>query len=173
MAGIKINFSEVEGGFEPLPEGSYEVIIERVEVRESNSSDNDYLNWEFKVTEDDFEERRLWMITSLSPKALFRLKDNFLALGVLEEDEDMELEWEDDIDITPKEGPRLIEPELEGLACTVTVGNEVYEGRERNKVVDLQAADAPKPRAGAKKAGSKTATKPKAGAKAGGRRKLR
>lgn len=137
MAGVKINFAEVESSFEPLPEGRYECVIEKVEVRDSKSSDNDYLNWELNVLDDEYEGRKLWMITSLSPKALFRLKDVFLALGVIEEDEELDLEWEDDVDIQQQEGPLVTNPELEGLACIAVVVNEMYESRERNRVNEL------------------------------------
>ena len=89
--GIKINFADIQGGFEPLPEGEYEVVVETVEVRESGSSDNDYLSWELKVLDDEFEGRRLWMITSLGPKALWKLKDTLIALGVIEGDDEIEL----------------------------------------------------------------------------------
>lgn len=137
MPGIKVNFAEVESSFEPLPEGRYECIVETVEVRESKSSDNDYLNWEMKVTDGEFEDRRLWMITSLSERALFRLKDTFLALGVIEEDDEIDIEWDDDTDITPQEGPVLTNPEVIGLACIAVVTNEVYEGKERNRVNEI------------------------------------
>lgn len=137
MAGIKVNFAEVESSFEPLPEGRYECIVETVEVRESKSSDNDYLNWELKVLDDEHEGRRLWMITSLSEKALFRLKDTFLALGVIEEDDEVDIEWEDDVDITPQEGPVVTNPEVIGIACIAVVTNEVYDGRERNRVNEI------------------------------------
>lgn len=182
MGGLRINFAEVESSFEPLPEGQYEVVIETVEVRESKSSDNDYLNWQFKVLDDEYEGRMLWMITSLSERALFRLKDVFLALGVIEEDEEIDIEWEEGVDITPQEGPRLINPEVEGLACIAVVTNEMYDGRERNRVNELLESGAPAPTrkaSSAKKSssngGSKSAAKKSAGKKAaGGRtRKLR
>jgi len=140
--GTKINFAEIEGGFEPVPEGRYPVIIERIEVRESKSSDNDYLNWEMKITDDEYEGQRLWMITSLSPRALFRLKDIFMSLGIIEgEEEDFALDWEDDVDITPKEGPLLTDPDLDGVAAIAVVENEMYEGKEQNRVNQLLSAD--------------------------------
>ncbi len=175
MGSMKIDFSEVEGGFEPLPEGEYEAIIERIEVRESKSSDNDYLNWEFKITDDEYEDRRMWGIRSLSPKALGFLKDWLVSLEVIEEDDELDLEWGDDVDITPTEGPLLTNPELHGMACTIVVTNEVYEGRERNRVDTIHAADggAPAKKAPAKKASGNGAKKSGAGsrAKKGGSRK--
>lgn len=172
MAGIRINFAEVSGGFDPVPEGTYEVIIEKVEVRDSKSSDNDYLNWEFRITDEEYEGQRLWNITSLSPKALFRLKEDLLTLGVIEEDEEVELEWEEDVDITQSEGPRLLFPEVEGLACCVQVRNEVWEGKERNKVAAVLEAgsaegpsasdeDAPKTRRTAQRSAGASGRRPR------------
>ncbi len=171
MAGMKVNFAEVESSFEPLPEGRYDCMVELVEVRESNSSDNDYLNWEFKVLDEDYEDRRLWMITSLSPKALFRVKDTFLGLGVIDDDDEIEIEWEDDVDITPREGPRMTNPVVEGLACVCVVTNEVYDGRERNRVNEIIGADAEDSPKKAKANGG--AKRKPAGAKGGRSRSLR
>jgi len=132
-----INFAEVEGGFEAVPEGVYDVTIETVEVRDSKSSEHDYLNWEFKITgpDDEYEGQHLWMITSLSPRALFRLKDVFEALDVLEDE--MDLDWDDDVEVTPGAGPQLLEPDVIGMACSVRVHNELYEGKERNRVDEV------------------------------------
>ncbi len=139
MTRVSINFAEVEGGFEAVPEGTYMCEIEKVECRQSKSSEHDYLNWEFKIIDDeDHEGQHLWMITSLSPRALFRLKDVFEALDVLEDE--MNLDFDDDVDIQPASGPRMLEPDVEGLQCTVVVKNEVYEGKERNRVEDVRAA---------------------------------
>jgi len=137
MTRVTINFAEVEGGFEAVPEGTYTCVIEKVECRESKSSENDYLNWEFKILDEgDASGQHLWMITSLSPRALFRLKDVFEALDVL--DDEMNLDFDDDVEITPTAGPRMLEPDVEGLECIVVVKNEVYEGKERNRVNEVR-----------------------------------
>lgn len=137
MGSISINFGDVEGSFENIPAGRYPVVVEKVEVRESKSSDNNYFNWEMTITDGEHEGRKLWMITSLSPKALFRLKDVLVNIGAIEGEEEMELEWDDDVQITPKEGPLVIFPELSGAAATALVSIDTYEGKERNKVDDL------------------------------------
>lgn len=143
MGGLKVNFAEIEGSYDPLPEGRYDVEIERVEVRESKSSEHDYFNWEFNVLHEDYEGRKLWMITSLSPKALFRLKDTLVALEVIDENEELDFEWEDDVDITPSEGPLLTNPDLQGMTGIVAVvTNEIYEGKERNRVTDVYLGEA-------------------------------
>jgi len=143
MAGVSINFAEVESSsFEPLPEGNYEVVVDRVEIRESKSSEHYYLNWELEVQDGEFENQRLWMITSLSPKAMFRLKDVFVALGVITGDEeDFELEWDEQVEVTPKEGPLLTNPEVDGLACIAVVQNEMYNGKEQNRVNEILSVD--------------------------------
>lgn len=167
MGSMKINFAEVEGSFQPMPEGQYEVIIDKVEVRESKSSDHNYLNWELVVQDDENEGRRLWMITSLSPKALFRLKDVFSALGLDVEADDFELVWDEEVEVTPQSGPLVLEPDITGMACVAVVRNEVYDGKERNKVDEILSADNATPTAGkgaAKRAPQKAAS---------GRRSLR
>lgn len=141
MSGLSINFAEVEGSYTPLPEGNYDCVVERVEVRESKSSDNPYLNWELKVLDEEYEDRRLWMITSLSPKALFRLKDVFVALDVIDGDEELNIEWDDSVDVTTSGGPDIIDPELAGLPCVAVVTNEIWDGKERNRVNDLLGPD--------------------------------
>lgn len=138
MGRTSINFAEVEGGFEAVPEGTYDVVIEKVEVRESKSSEHDYLSWEYKIVGDDYEGQRLWDITSFSPRALFRMKDVFEALGVLEDE--MTLDWDDDVEITQQSGPMLLEPDVIGMECQVVVKNEMYENKERNRIVEVRAA---------------------------------
>jgi len=132
MPYTTVNFSDVED-FEALPEGEYGVEIDKVEVRMNKAGDGKYLNWEFVVIDGDYENRRLWLITSLKPNALFRLKAVFEQLDVLEGDE-MELEYDDDQEPSQSAGPRLIYPDVEGMEASVIVKNELYDGKERNKV---------------------------------------
>jgi hypothetical protein len=130
-----VNFGDVEE-FEPLPPGEYAVEVSKVEVRRNKADDADYLNWEFVVLDGDYENRRLWFITSLKPTALFRLKSVFEQLDVLDGDE-MELEYDDDQEVTQSSGPRLLYPDVEGMEATVKVKSDMYDGKERSKVDDL------------------------------------
>ena len=160
--GIKsINFADIEGGFENVPEGLYDVEVTRVELRESKSSENPYFNWYLKVLDEEYEGKTLFMMTSLSPKALFRLKDVFEALDVLEDD--MELEWDDDVEITPAAGPLLLHPDVIGAHARARVKNEVYEGKEQNRVDELLPPEA--------STGSRKKAAPKASTKGGTRRR--
>ncbi len=142
MAYFTVNFSDVES-FEPIPEGEYGVEIDKVEVRENKAGDGLYLNWELVVVDGDYENRRLWLITSLKDTALFRLKKVFEDLDVLD-NEEMEIEYDDDIDPSPKEGPILLYPEVEGLEATALVKNEMYDGREQNRVREIYVERRPK-----------------------------
>lgn len=162
MGRTNINFAEVEGGFEAVPEGTYDCVIEKVEVRQSKSSDHDYLNWEYKIADGEYEGQRLWDITSFSPRALFRMKDVFEALGVLEDE--MELDWDDDVDITPEAGPSLLEPDVLGMEATLVVKNEIYENKERNRVHEVRAAGASQSKSNGK-ASSSSAKKSSSSAK--------
>jgi hypothetical protein len=136
MGFYRVNFGDVES-FEPVPAGEYGVEIEKVEVRENKAGDSLYLNWEMTIIDGDFENRKLWLITSLKDTALFRLKSIFEGLQIIDGDEDLELEYDDDIDPGTKEGPLLIDPNLEGMECVAIVHNEMYEGKEQNRVRDL------------------------------------
>lgn len=138
-----INFSDVDS-FEPLPGGEwYGVEVDKVEVRENKDGDALYLNWELVVIDGDYENRRLWMITSLKDTALFRLKQVFDQLDVMDDDGQIEIEYDDDVDPSSKSGPRLLYPEVEGLEASVFVKNEMYDGREQNRVTEMRG-EAPK-----------------------------
>jgi hypothetical protein len=50
VGSIQINFAEVGSDFETIPEGSYPIVVDKAEVRESKSSDNPYINWEMTIT---------------------------------------------------------------------------------------------------------------------------
>lgn len=183
MGELRVNFAEVESlNFEPVPEGKYNVVVETVEVRESKSSDHPYLNWELRIVDEDYEDQRLWMITSLSPKAMFRLKDQLLDLEVIDgEEDDFPIEWDDDVDVTPKEGPVLTNPDVIGMEGVALVKNEMYEGKERNRVEEILPAGTDTSRAeGGEAEEQEEEAKPKASAKKGAkkgnakrRRKLR
>lgn len=68
-------------GFEPLPEGVYDVALRDVEVKEGQKAP--YWLWTFEVPTDASEHagRRLWLNTSLSENALWKLNETFGAFG--------------------------------------------------------------------------------------------
>jgi hypothetical protein len=137
MSKLNVNFADVES-FSLIPVGTPLVEVEEVVVKESQSSEFPYLNWKLRIVEndedweEDFEGRYLWLMTSLSPKALFRLKQVFENLGI--DDEDINLEVDDDTDF-------VTEPELVGLRAYAPVRHEAYNGEQRARVSTLIPED--------------------------------
>lgn len=135
MAKATVDFSQVEE-FEPLEKGEYSAIIEKVEYREAASEDKyDYLNVEFTITEPGSENRKVWKVWSLSPKALWRMKQDMENLGL--EAEEMEIEYDDDT-------MEVLEPELAGMPCMLVIKQRTYEGRQQNEVDAVLSLDTPK-----------------------------
>lgn len=110
---------EIRDGFDPIPAGTYDLLIRKGEVRPSSRSDYDYVNWELEVTGDpDYSGEKIFHITSLHPKAL-QMPSGLKAL------------WEalslplNDVNIT----------DAIGLTVTAEVGQEIYKpangGEER------------------------------------------
>lgn len=79
---IKLDFSNVTGGnFEPLPAGDYKLEIEKVEERVSKAG-NPMLNMTFNVIDHEkYEGRKVFDLYVLTEKALWKLKDLFIAIG--------------------------------------------------------------------------------------------
>lgn len=124
MPEFNIDFNEVES-FAALPAGEYPVIVEEVELRQSQSSENPYLNWKLKITEGEFQNRFVWMMTSMSPKAMWRLKETLDNLEVPLDDFHMVVDEDTNL---------VVEPELVGLAAMAPVREDEYQGRITNKV---------------------------------------
>lgn len=83
-----VDFTNVETkSFELLPRGDYLLRITGAEIRDSQSSEYQYLNLEFNVVDPaEFVDRKQWDSMSFSPAALWKLKDFLLASGYTEED---------------------------------------------------------------------------------------
>ena len=79
---ITLDFSNVTGGnYEPIPTGDYVVEIEKVENRTAKSG-NAMLNITFNVMEGEHEGRKVFDFYVLTEKALWKLKDLLVAVGV-------------------------------------------------------------------------------------------
>lgn len=132
MARVTVDFSEVQD-FEALEKGEYPVVITDAKYRVSQSEDKyDYINLEMTITEGEFKDRKLWMILSFSPKALWRMKDVFENLGLYEEE--IEVDYDEDTEV-------VTQPELIGLPGLAVVSQRTYEGRVQNQVDALISAD--------------------------------
>jgi hypothetical protein len=131
MGKFAVDFSDVQT-FEPLPEGDFRCRVEEVVVKRNKADDGDYLNWTLEVIEGEFAGRKLWLMTSLKTKALWKLKEVFEALGI--EGDQQELEWDDDTML-------VTTPELVDIVLVARVTQELYQDRLQNKVGDVWLAD--------------------------------
>lgn len=141
MSPITVNFSDVED-FELLPAGVYPATVTDVTESENpGPSGYTYLNWEFTILEGEFEDRKQWTITSLSPKAAFRLKEVLVAFGVTS-DEIATMEEFEPTDYI-------------GTHVNLSVVQENYEGTLRNSVKSLHAIEGASAKKGTAKKGPK------------------
>ncbi len=127
---ISINLTGVKTeGFDAVPPGRYPAAVYEVEQKFGKESGQPYLNWTFRVTDGDFEGRRIWYMTSLKPEALWNFKRTAIALG---EDEAL-LEGEYEIELG----------DFQGKECVIQVANETYKGETRSKVTRVLADGTP------------------------------
>lgn len=129
MSPIRINMAEAQSNFEPIPNGVYNVAVTGCEIRTSQSSGNPYANWELTVLEGEFQGRKIWTITSFSPRALWRLQATLVAFGE-DPDEAKSADYEFD------------ETRWIGAECRVAVDQEAYTDRNgvdqvRNTVTEF------------------------------------
>jgi hypothetical protein len=94
---IKIDFEGAgEGGFEPIPAGTYSAKVTKVTYHaKAKSSGQPYLEFEFGAIEGQGEKRRLWRNYSLQPQSLWALKQTLTRLGVEVPDGELDIEPEE------------------------------------------------------------------------------
>jgi hypothetical protein len=115
---FEIDFSDTEGEqeFEILPKGVYEVHVEQIELKDSQSSEYQYLNWTFVVDEpEEHAGRKLWLVSSFSPRSIPRMRSLFDSFGV--ETAPLKLKVDDDDQM-------LVEPDLVDRTATAVVRHE-------------------------------------------------
>ena len=124
---ISLDFSGVEDGFKNVEKpGKYNVKITKVEAKKGKDSGKPYLNWELQVLDGEYKGARLWYITSLSPQALFNLRNLLTAAGIE----------------VPKSMVKIDLDSVIGRIVTAKVIMETYNGEERPKVKEVIAAQA-------------------------------
>lgn len=117
---VHVNLSDVENEFEVLPEGLYNATLVDTDVVERDDPDKyTYIKWEFKLTD---KPGKAWTNTSLSPNALFKLRELLEAVG---EEEDV-LDDEEGFDIDPADYIG------EDVTLHLTVGS--WKGKAKNEV---------------------------------------
>ena len=81
MAKFTVDFSKVEdSSFETIAPGRYVAKIEEITKEEGTKAP--YLKWSLKIMSGGAKGLHINHITTLSPNALFGLRDTLIALGV-------------------------------------------------------------------------------------------
>jgi hypothetical protein len=65
LAGLDEAFASAPDQDEPIPDGIYEVIIDRVELKRSKASGSRMLEWEMRIAGPDHAGRKLWKYSLL------------------------------------------------------------------------------------------------------------
>lgn len=119
--GITLDFTNVEDNdFAPLPDGIYNATLYDIEVKQGKKYP--YFKCEYRISNGEFEDRRVWDNLSTSPKALWRLKQ---VLGRIAPELDLSGKLEFDPD------------SVIGLSCRLKIVQEEYKGDMKNKVEDV------------------------------------
>lgn len=117
---ISVDFTGVEVGGVTVPEDKYEVEVVKV-TKEESEAGNDYLKWEFTITEGKYKGKKLWHNTSLQQQSLWALRGVLESLGIEIPDETMDLDLSD----------------LEGRTIGVEVYHDKFKGKAQAKIADL------------------------------------
>lgn len=115
-ASISVDFTGVESSGK-VEEGRQLLTVDGTpEVKTSEGSGNDYINWKFKA-----DGGVVYHTTSLQPQALWNLRNTLEALGLEVPEASM------DLDLS----------EMDGLTCGGEIEHEVYQGKKRPRIIDL------------------------------------
>ena len=109
-----------ERGFEPIPDGKYQVRVEAVELARSKTSDNPMLKWTLRILGPTHKNRLLWRYNVLLSKENIRwLKTDLHVCGLdLEKVSDLEANLD-----------RLLDVALEVTVRTRGESTNVYINR--------------------------------------------
>lgn len=124
MGVITIDFGQAESsGFEPVEPGEYAATVTACKLSDkAGGSGYHYIEMEYQGKDP---KRKYWANYSLSPKAMWNLKQALVALGVEVDDGPLELDPDDVI----------------GRDCVLVIKQEEWNGRIQNKVESVKPSD--------------------------------
>lgn len=132
MPEIALDFSDVPDGIDygaPIRPGTYNGMVDKVELRTGKDSGKEYLNFECHITDDgEFSGRKVWSIVSFAEKALPNTKRVLQSFGLTSNTFRMQVD--DDSNL-------LTEPDLTDAPVVLSIKNEQYEGEIRNRVTKM------------------------------------
>lgn len=138
---MSINFSDLmqsaekEGGFSLLPDGPYNVVVEKAEAVTA-STGNPMLKVTLIVTDGPFAKRKLFtnhVMVADNPNALAMFFRNMQAYGLGKE------YWNGLKAATVLDGLASTVPILIGKTVVADVGHKVWKGDDRNEVKGIKA----------------------------------
>lgn len=115
-------------GFEALPKGTYDAIVDDVEFGES-SKGSPMMTWKFKMDHSEYGKRTFFYYTVLDQDfGKAALKKTLISLGL-------------DVDFSEFNPTNFCdEGEAIGLPCSIKLGIQKYEGEKRNTVKEVLPA---------------------------------
>lgn len=128
---MNIDFTGVQsdGDFDNLPEGVYNVSVFEVKVKENNAGDGHYLNWQLKVQDDGYNNRRLFYNTSLKSQSLWKLKQVLNRIAP-------------DVDWSKQYSVEEIIETVEGLPCRAEVSIDTeYDNNSVDDILKPKGSD--------------------------------
>lgn len=123
---IQVDFTGVEASSRTVEDGTYSAKITKCEVRDSESSDSQLLNFVWEISLKKGMKAIVYDNASLQPQALWRLRLLLESLGE-----------------TIPEGVMDIDPDdLIGREAKVEITNEKYDGKNRPRITGFIPSDA-------------------------------
>lgn len=121
---VSVDFSGVESGGFSVPDDEYLLEVVSIEEKESKEG-NPYLAWKWKIAEGPFKGATLYDNTSLTQKALWRLKMLLECIG----------------EEVPNGKAELNFKSYVGKTSLANVANETYQGKQKPRIVDFIRQD--------------------------------
>lgn len=131
MGNLTLNLEDVNekaGGFEALPKGTYDAVVDDVEFGDS-SKGSPMLTWKFRIDHEEYGKRTMYFYTVLDqPFGLSNLKKTILNLGM-------------EIDMAEFDPAEFADTgDAIGLPCQLKIGIQKYEGEKRNNIKEVLPA---------------------------------
>jgi len=71
-----------EDKFESVPDGRYQVVVDRVELKETKATGQPMLSWELVITGPTHENRRIYKNSVITEKSIPYLKRDLVKCGI-------------------------------------------------------------------------------------------
>lgn len=76
---FNLDLTDVKSGYDPLPNGTYDVVVDDCEEVESTTG-KPMIKWTLKVLGGEYDGRKLFVNTVLTPEAMWKVKETLTAV---------------------------------------------------------------------------------------------